>query len=494
MARKSYLCFLTLDIVALPFLILLIATETVSAQVEVVWQRQLGGMDDEYTGRALKLANGNILVAGWQAPVGSFSDDLICILNQEGDSLTSYLYGGTMSVSLLDAVLLEDGRVLCAGTTYVEETEETDFHILRTLAGGEPIIATEVDYPGPDELASAYRRGNGNIILVGTTSGGQMGQDILVACVNDQAETVWTTHACNSGLSVERAESVTELTNGVIVVAGSTTPFEFPLDEDFFIVGLSAEGDSLWSRQFGTDNQERIVDTDRIGGDVLVAIASIEDASANLDMAVMSFDTLGSILWETVIGDTWSNEEAADLIIMDGAIFVLGTRTAATGMISPILAALNMSGDTLWTHVFEFTQNLAASSISVAENGQLLMAGVVEGTQPPFTMDMFITLLDIGSSVGQVPQHQSGSITVAVYPNPVTEQVHMRLNGVLSGYCEVSIYNILGQMVTHSPLQLIENPSTDLTIPLPNTAPGMYFVRVNSPLQTSMVVPIMKLE
>jgi len=78
--------------------------------------------------------------------------------------------------------------------------------------------------------------------------------DIYLVRANNDGDTVWTRTFFNTGSS--SAHDAMELPDGSLVICGGTNSYGAQ-ESDYFLLKLSAAGDSLWMRLYGTSGVEQ---------------------------------------------------------------------------------------------------------------------------------------------------------------------------------------------------------------------------------------------
>ncbi|MBL7995107.1 hypothetical protein JNM05_07000 [bacterium] len=206
------------------------------------WSRYYGSLNDsEEAASILQTPDGGYLICGRNGINGVYYDVYLLKINSSGDSLWSKTYsraGNNFGSSILNT---NDGGYIIAGHTVDSGNE--DVYLVKTDATGN--ITWNKTYGGSgNDIGRDIKqtKDNGYIIV------GRMENDIYLIKANSSGDTVWTRtfdgYGYWAGSSVELAD------DGGFLVAGSVLN-NSNNSSDVYLLKVSANGDSLWSRSFG---------------------------------------------------------------------------------------------------------------------------------------------------------------------------------------------------------------------------------------------------
>ncbi len=164
-----------------------------------------------------------------------------------------------------------------------------------------------------------------------------------------QPDSLWS-RAFGTG-GVECAFAMTERAAGGTVLAGWQLP-DAGTNYDFWLVCLDANGQSLWTRTYGsaTMNDYCYAITPTTGGGYAIAGYTEAGASGPTDAWLIVLDGAGNEQWNRRYGGTgydWCI--ALDQTTDNGFILAGWTDPSETGMGNGWMARTNAVGDTLWT-------------------------------------------------------------------------------------------------------------------------------------------------
>ncbi|MEZ6100359.1 MAG: SBBP repeat-containing protein [Pirellulaceae bacterium] len=240
---------------------------------DVVWTRQVGGMDRDFGTASAVNDRGDVFLTGYT------TSDLV----------------GTKHVGW-------DGFLAKYDTSGAQQWVRQ--------------FGSDLDDYGTGIAADNF----GNVFVVGTTDGSFGGtnlflgrEDVFVAKYDASGTEVWTRQFGTSG--IDFAENLTLDTQGNVYITGTTTG-KLGEDvfggEDGFIGRLDAEGNVIWLRQFGTSKNENPIGIAYDGmGHVYVAGRTLGSFAGpnqgNYDAFIATFDSNGMLCELTSGSRLWKN-------------------------------------------------------------------------------------------------------------------------------------------------------------------------------------------
>ncbi|MGB8701961.1 MAG: SBBP repeat-containing protein [Thermosynechococcaceae cyanobacterium] len=238
----------------------------------LLWKKQLGTSNGDFSTGVAVDSSSNILVAGWT--YGSFggpnsgitdawvakysSDGTLLWKNQLGSGDYDFLYGVATDNS---------NNVLISGSTFGDLGGSSqgvyDAWVAKYSSDGTLIWKKQFGSTGQDSSASIATDSSGNVLIAGYTDGdlGNPNQGLTDAWVvkySSGGSLLWTRQLGTS--STDQASGVATDNSSNIVVAGSTGgnlggPRD-PGNSDAWVAVYSSNGTLLWIRQLGADKAE----------------------------------------------------------------------------------------------------------------------------------------------------------------------------------------------------------------------------------------------
>ncbi len=103
-----------------------------------------------------------------------------------------------------------------------------------------------------------------------------------------------------------------------------------------------------------------------------------------------------------------------------------------------------------------------------------LIDSVAYGKELRFLFDLRIT-----SNTVDLPA--SKALTLTLYPNPVRQEVHLRVQAGVAGLYELSVFNVLGQRIYMAPVLLQAKQVKTLQLSLPIDNSGLFIAQLEGP-------------
>ncbi len=148
--------------------------------------------------------------------------------------------------------------------------------------------------------------------------------------------------------------------------------------EDVYMVKTDAAGDTLWTRFLGGTGADRAWEHFQTAdGGYLVAGYTSEPGTTVSDMWLARLNAQGDSLWTRAWGGT-GNEEARAMAPMPGGGCVLAGYTASfgAGLADFYVVRTDSSGNTLWSQTFGGNLSESASAVVPTSDGGILVAGM----------------------------------------------------------------------------------------------------------------------
>lgn len=156
------------------------------------------------------------------------------------------------------------------------------------------------------------------------------------------------------------------------------------------IVDGGAEGDAEWQRSLGSLEASVSSGGVSAGADGIVFITGTTDGDVGgaqqgvTDAFLAAYSAAGEALWVRQLGSAEADASSGVSAASDGAVFIAGSTSgaldgAALGFGDAFVSKYSSAGDLVWTRQLGTSQPDAASSVSTAANGDVLVAGSTRG-------------------------------------------------------------------------------------------------------------------
>ncbi len=381
-----------------------------------IWTRQFGTAFQDLGFGVAADPSGVYVVgqtSGAPGQIGGGIDAFVRQYDASGNELWTHLFGSP-SAERANAVAVDAGGVFVAGQTDGTLPNQvsagfTDAFVRQYDTLGSELWTHQFGTLGPvNDLAQAVRTdGNGHVYvggLLGGTLVGDSAADPFVSKYDAGGNELWTRSFGTAGR--DQAFGIAVDPTGVYV-AGNTGPsvmgVALPGQEsaggpDAFVRKYDADGNELWTRQFGTSGLDQAlaiaVDVSGVyvagqagpgAGDVGVAFLG-QVSAGNADAFVRKYDADGNELWTRQFG-TAGFDQALGIDVDSTGVYVVGLTTGAfpnqisAGSNDAFVRKYDTDGNELWTAQFGTVASDFAAAVAVGSNG-VYIAGQTIGALP----------------------------------------------------------------------------------------------------------------
>lgn len=204
---------------------------------------------------------------------------------------------------------------------------------------------------GYDIFNNAALTSDSGYILVGLTdSMGAGNDDVYVVRTNAAGDTLWT--AAYGGTTIESGQSVSETADGGFIIAGRTKPTTVS-KYDIYVIKINATGDLLWSKSFGTAEDDygySIIETADSG---YIIAGGTEINLLTPDIFLIRLNSSGDTLWTKIYHSPGWDIVYSIVESMDGGFILTGyTDFSGFGSSDILLYKTDSNGNILWSNAY----------------------------------------------------------------------------------------------------------------------------------------------
>lgn len=292
-----------------------------------------------------------------------------------------FLYPGDSSSSTDSSVRefvkvrpLTDGSMIHAGQA--DEGSDADFSLCKISPSGEIVWQKKFGTPGLDVLKNFIITEDGGFVLVGwTIIGSNTYSDALIVRLNSNAEIQWV--RTFGGLDDDEAFGATELSDGNIMITGTTYSFGPKLRNAFAVKLDISSGDMIWSKAFAKGTYNYFIDAIALpdGGAIACGYTWVTSGGAVFDPMFVRLDSLGNPVWSK-----WLKTAGSQIIYdfekdIDGGIVFGGVSTVSGAPNQNYISKINPEGIHQWSRVFGTPNGDRIWDLTVLPDGRYLAAG-----------------------------------------------------------------------------------------------------------------------
>lgn len=377
----------------------------------------LGGSDEDVIVDLIPASDGGILMvaeteSNKTGDVGANhggSDVWVVKLNSNADTVWTRTMGGSNAEHPAGAIATSDGGFIVAATTYSGNSGDvvgipnggwaSDFWIVKLKSNGDTAWTRLAGTTDQDQANCMAATPDGGFVVAGTNDPMGSSQDVFVIKFNSNGNTVWQKTFGGSYDDVTNAVSVAA--DGSILLAVSTesdNTGDVPANHgshDSWIIKLTSNGDKVWSKMFGGDEEEdpASIQSTSDGGCIIAGYtASSQNGDVTgknhgaEDMWVLKLNAGGDISWNSLFGGSnldGTLGKTAIATTADGGYVIVGTSASSDGDVGTNqgdydcwVIKLNSTGSKVRSKTFGGSQYDVAASILLNADGSCWVGGL----------------------------------------------------------------------------------------------------------------------
>jgi len=285
-------------------------------------------------------------------------------------------YGGEGGEVCFSLVQTRDGSYALAGCTNSFGAGGLDFWFLRTGGDGDSLWSATFGEGGPNDCRSLVQIGDGGFALGGITGSFDEGRvEFAIVRTTEAGDILWS--KTYGDLENSLCNSVIQTSDGGFALAGSTAEFNVGTAE-FWLMRTNEDGDSLWSRRFGgnENNSQCFSLIQTVDGGFALAGNRISLDIDGIDFWVLRTNEAGDSLWSRNFGGRSWDQCSSLIQTADGGFALAGvTGSFGSGSHDFWLVRTNADGDSLWSRTFGDARIESCTSLIEMEDGGFALAG-----------------------------------------------------------------------------------------------------------------------
>ncbi|HEY3294097.1 MAG TPA: T9SS type A sorting domain-containing protein [bacterium] len=360
------------------FLLLLCLPLTGMAQPNVLWTQWFGGPQTDNGYAVRETPDSSIAIAGETRSFGVGGSDFWLIKTAaNGDTLWTRTYGGPQDETCFALEVTPDSGLILAGRSNSFGGGWSGWAV-RTTATGDTLWTHKYGGAQRDEFAAVAVTPDSGFVFVGyTLSYGAGSGDFWVVRTNGSGDTLWT--RTYGGDGSDQCYAVQNAAGGGFMLAGSTESFGngHTGSPDFWLVSISATGDSLWSRTYGGSGSDVCTSLAPLGNGWALGGYTQSFGAGNSDAWIVQTGTTGDSLTSRTLGTPRQDYCYALQQTGDGGLIIGGevSSEAMAGGANYWLVKADVHLDTLWNCVFGGTSVEHGRAVTQTMSGDYVMTG-----------------------------------------------------------------------------------------------------------------------
>ncbi|MCP4634798.1 MAG: T9SS type A sorting domain-containing protein [candidate division Zixibacteria bacterium] len=381
------------------------------------------------------------------------------------DTLWTKVYGEIHEDRAWSIQQTNDGGFIVAGLTSTPGEGNYDPYLLRLDANGDSLWSKRYGIIGKTEVFyKILCTGDGGFITVGwygATSSGSSDRDVYVARTDSLGDTLWTRKY--GGEWEEKGYYIDRTNDGGYIITGFSEGFA--TNNDIYLFKINAAGDMLWEKIYSWPGNEegREVHQTEDGGFI---IAGSMDWGSQRDACLIKTDSLGNIIWLTRVGDDDWDEFRSVKQTSDNGFIAAGIKESSNFNYDFYLVKTDNQGEIEWSQVLGDEDDEGAYSVIETYSNDYTVLGYHEmddgshrvwllkfNKDGESTSTTLIPAWITGGEVSQVIQTTDGDYAVSAFTHSYGAP----------WYSEILLIRIEGE----NQLPILSNLDIDPSIPDP---------------------------
>jgi hypothetical protein len=406
---------------------------------DILWSKEYGGDRYDEANGVQRTPEGGYIAVGYTQSfgLGRWGNGFVVKTDKSGDTLWTRQFGGPGSDVFVSVKVLPDSGYIMTGLSDSEVNFE-QLWLVRMSKNGDILWQKTYGGPAKDIGYCVLSTSDGGFLISGTSSSfGGGDEDFWLLRTDANGDSLWTKRYGTTGR--DYGFDMKQTRDGNFIVTG---PRE---DMNVWLLKLNANGDTLWTRTFGgTNYQESTGVIETADGGFLIS-GSATPVSGNLQAMLIKTDSLGVEQWSHLYG-TSQYEEGRQVVESPSGGYLLAGNAGDAAM-RYWLVRVNASGDTLWTRYHGTPGTTRCFDIIAADSGDFVVAGNIY--DPVNDGNAALTRVAGDGTVGVEPMPQRPTTVVLHqnYPNPFNPETQIPFTLSERAFVRLSIVDILGREV-----------------------------------------------
>lgn len=514
---KKYILFYFALVVNLQF---------IQAQPAIQWQKCLGGSLAEDAACIQQTNDGGYIVAASTFSVdgdvtfnNGYRDVWIVKVDSIGTILWEKCLGGSDDEWSITIRQMTDGSYLFAGSTASTNGDifsnhgSTDYWVVKLDSSG--FIQWERTYGGSemDLLFSMELTNDGGCILVGASassdgdlSGNQGFDDCWIVKLDSTGSIQWENSIGGSLFDV--GHSAQQTSDGGYIIAASSESNDGDVSGnhgsiDVWIIKLDSIGALQWQKSFGGSNSDysREIQITANSEFIVTGTSSSNDGDVSgnhggPDFWIIKLSTLGVIQWQNSLGGSLEDQPLSLLQTADGGYALAGISKSNNGQVSGNhgdvdywIVKVDANGSFQWQKCLGGSDYDGARSIQSTSDGGYIIVGASSSIDGDVTgnhgsRDCWLVKLSSTTMLNDIAQNKSD---ISISPNPFSGNTQVTFELTSTENVRIFVQDSKGSLIknfNNTNLTIGENvlewngANNDGNI----VSDGLYFISIESDL------------
>jgi hypothetical protein len=335
-----------------------------------------------------------------------------------------------------------DGGFIVTGS-FENESNNTSIFLIQLDGNGE-VLWSKILFEDENAWSSCIEQTSDSGFIIAASNyvyNGVSGDSQMLLIKTDILGNVsWVKEFGGNG--EEGADGLVQTMDGGYAIFGYTR--SFGSDYDFFLVKTNNEGDSLWSKWYGTWDWEfghELYQT-QDSGFIMVGTSYYMTTRANI-YAVRT-DKHGDTLWTRMFEEFPGSSGSSVQQTSDAGFIIGGYSKVGSQQWSLLLLKLDIAGDIMWYRSFEDDES-RGHSVRQTEDGGYIITGRQEIADPNW--DVVLIKTDNNGLIQIKEENPLQKISIETYPNPFNTSTTFAYMLDRPADVKLTVHNMKGQLL-----------------------------------------------
>lgn len=232
-----------------------------------------------------------------------------------------------------------------------------------------------------------------NGVLIGATSSSYSeSSDVLLWKIDSLGRYKW--HRVYGGIWPDGVSRL-KLCKDSGYVIGAYRTIEPSRGYDFWLLRTDRNGDTLWSRSFGTSLWDQCTDVLQTADGGFFMVGTTWDSElSDKDILMVKTDSNGNLMWQKIYSSD-ASDTVSQALEVNGNLYLIGTSFHPDSMRNITLTVFDSNGQFLWSRQYGSPQNDIGNGICLTPGDELMICGAAQMVPGSSFYQLYIHKLDL---------------------------------------------------------------------------------------------------
>ncbi len=289
--------------------------------------------------------------------------------------------GGPVTEEFTDLVHSPDGGITFVGHRYRQVSGTWDLLMVKTDEDG--VQLWEKTYGGSNDETSptVCAMADGYALFAVTNSYGAGSTDFYFIRTDLNGDTLWTrTYGTENseGANLDAPHGLANLDDGGFIMCGYCWTGAYAAEKlDAYVVRIDQNGDEIWNKRIGEEGSLDVVYKifPQADGGFVMSGTSMSWGADGKEIWLYKMDADGDSVWSKLFGASDDLYALNAIQARNGDFILAGRKGGADASADVLVARANESGDSLWMHTYGGDAYEHGAGIVEFDNGHIAISG-----------------------------------------------------------------------------------------------------------------------